>query len=208
MFKPYLLAAFPLVLALSSDALAKPRFWAETHVPRKVALASTNAPEPVVAEPEVTDPDATKPAIAPPHFAFSIDFGASLTSVDVGVAHLISYHGHVGTFIGHEVFAGSLFKDRLAISVGYMGAYDANDTELLHRHGIGVMFAKSWLSVAIGGGVGLLHGFQDGGMWVLPGLQTDIAFRFGGFKLGFPIDLDVVGDAPATTFAITLGYAH
>ena len=146
--------------------------------------------------------------VAAPHFALQLSVGPSVTSLTVGNVKYVSIHGHLDTFIGHELVAGPLGTEgnRIAIGFGYMGSVDANQGELLHRHGAGFSFTNNSFYVTIGGGVSLLHTF-DGDFFAGAGLATSIGFRFKKFHFGLPIDLDIFSGSPATTFAFTLGYA-
>lgn len=154
-----------------------------------------------------TEPTNDMP-VEPPHFTLELGAGPSITSIDTGFVKYLYLHGHFDAFIGHELWAGPLGTDRVAIGLGYMGGFDANGLEILHRHGVGFIFEKSWLTIALGGGVSVLTSFDDGATLVTGGLYTNLGFRIHRFQIGLPIDVDVINSAPATTFALTFGYSH
>ncbi len=142
--------------------------------------------------------------LAPPHVLFSLGAGASFTSVDVGDVHYLSAHAHVDLGIGREILVGRLGDDRVSLALGYVGGADFNADEVLHHHGFGVTLRKSWFYVTLDGGFAMLHGFSDGSLYAGGHFGVNWGFRMGPVQLGFPVSVDVF-NAPATTFAATLG---
>ena len=147
--------------------------------------------------------------VAPPHLFLAVGAGASFSSVDVfrggSEIHYISEHAHLDVGVGREVWAALLGNDRISIALGYAGAADFNGDEILHHHGFGVTFRKSWFYVTVDGGVAVINGFSDGFAAVGGHFGANWGFRIGPVQIGFPVSLDVF-NAPATTFAATLGF--
>ena len=151
------------------------------------------------------NPDTTQPNVDPPHVFVQLGGGASISSVDAGDVHFISEHAHFDLSIGRELVALPLGTDRLAIGLGYAGSMDVSSDEMLHRHGVGFTFRKSWLFATLSGGASFLHSFSDGAFYagghfgVVPGV------RLGPVQLALPIYVDVF-NLPVATFAATLGF--
>ena len=152
------------------------------------------------------DNEQPAPVVTPKHVEVQLGGGPSFTTVDVGDTHFIMFHAHFDLGVGHEVWKAPLGSDVISVALGYVGSVDANDAELIHRHGFGVTLRKSWFYITMSGGLTLVHDFASGD--ILPGghLAVQPGFRMGPVQLGFPIVEDFLLAAPVTTMSATLGF--
>jgi hypothetical protein len=151
------------------------------------------------------NPDTAQPKLAPAHVFVQLGGGASVSSVDAGSVHYISEHAHFDLAVGHELFVTPLGSDRLSIGLGYAGSMDVSSDEVLHRHGLGFTFRKSWFFATVSGGASFLHDFADASVLVGGHVGLDVGFRLGPVQLAFPIYVDAF-NLPVTTFGATLGF--
>jgi hypothetical protein len=196
------------VLLVSSSA------WAQSNPvpPPPPGYVIQYVPAPAAGEPPVfiQPPDRIPPELLEKHVEWAIGAGPAATVYSANDVSVVVPHVHVNLMIGHEVWKSPLSPTNiLSVGIAYMGSMEVNDTELLHRHGVGVMFRQRYLYASISAGITFLHDFPSATMYTGGHFGGDMGVRIGPVQLGLPIVLDVVPidgvTVVGTTFAITLG---
>jgi hypothetical protein len=185
-----MLIALPILAFVSSSAVAAPEQPSPIAVQSPQQNADVQPPRKVFGNP----------------MAVFVDAGPSMSAIAVADDAAITAHVQTNVFVGHRLSPDST----MWLGVGYRGSFEANDSELFTRHGVGVTVATKWVHAIGMAGACVGYGF-DGTLFGGVSIGGAIGLRLGPITLNLPLYFDFIpvnGQmATVTTFSVTGGVA-
>jgi hypothetical protein len=184
-----MLLSLPILAFVSASTVAAPD------------QASTVAVQPQ----QNADVQPTRKVFGDPIAVF-VDAGPSMSAITTADAAAFTAHVQTNVFVGHRFSPDST----MWLGVGYRGSFEANDSELFTRHGVGVTVATKWVHAIgmVGGCVGF--GF-DGTVFGGVSIGGALGVRLGPITLNAPLYLDFIPSngqmITVTTVSLTGGVA-